>query len=354
METSIQFNCQTTIILNKDLEKYKNLLLYEAGSKTLLQKVFCDKNETLMSGSEIKNAIMENSKEQAPFLKGVHLAYSQHYPFIINPDTFWLTILSSICQHINQNSEKYRKFFVSFEGKKTIAVSRPSFTLPLESNSWVDVIPEFSEKIAEFIPKQFCESVVCDYSTSTKTSIIASQICLMDSASGYLNYEVYTECGIPSITVEGTTQDWIKMKEKLNSFKGIDIDEWLNVLSSLIDEIIKTSNGEKNVEFWNSIYKGFDGSGGITFNGWASLLYLYDFEGEQFDHFKTFNGSKSFKTKPHSFSQFTSRISKVPFIFNDNGKKYDMFFSAGANIITQDQKTQAISIEPFWVITNKV
>ena len=45
----------------------------------------------------------------------------------LSPDDVWLTVCQGFCSHILLNSEKMRKEFVDFDGKKELRVVNNSF-----------------------------------------------------------------------------------------------------------------------------------------------------------------------------------------------------------------------------------
>lgn len=352
IQMEIQEKQPIILILNEKLKTFPNGEIFQ-DSKTLIEKLSIRNSEKLISSSKHENVLKDSAFQESPFLKAVHIAFSEHFPLVIDPDSFWLTILSSIAQFVNNNPKECQKFFVSFEGKQTITIKRNDFQSKVDLNPWEETIPEFIEKIKNLVPKSINESAICDFSTSNKTSLIVSQIMFMDTLSSYLNYELSTECGIPSIILNGNETDWINIKKKLTSFIGIGMDPWLDNIGFLVDQIVQTCKGKKNIEFWNNIYKGHDGSGGITFNGWSSLLHFYDSKQKPFNFHEIFN-RETFQLEFNlSFSDFACRTNRVPFIWMNGESKHEMFFSCGTNLITQNQETQAIKIEPFWSIVQK-
>ena len=57
-----------------------------------------------------------------PVLNGFYTAHCKHYPIRLKPDDIWLLILQAFSNHGNANSEQLRKYFVNFEGKKTLSI----------------------------------------------------------------------------------------------------------------------------------------------------------------------------------------------------------------------------------------
>ena len=145
--------------------------------------------------------------EYNSFVGAVHNAFNDHRPLILSPDIIWVTIAQGLATHINKNAEYLRHHFVDHQGKLYIEISRDSFVKGGKNNDWPRVFPEFSDKIGEYIGKKR-DLIVSNFSTTDLLEKTISEIVLMDSMKSYFSYGMRTLCGIPSITLEGTTDDW--------------------------------------------------------------------------------------------------------------------------------------------------
>lgn len=67
---------------------------------------------------------------------------------------------------------------------------------------------------------------MCDFSTSTQVCKIASQCSLFSVLSNYVEFIVYTRCGIPKIILNGQIDDWKLLKTKCQNLKHFDCDFW--------------------------------------------------------------------------------------------------------------------------------
>src|SRR5215472_9132937 len=90
-----------------------------------------------------------------------------------------------------------------------LSVERPDFFLGRE-NPWPEVFAEFSQQIAAYVGK-LRDLVVADFSTTGPIARAASEVVLMDAFQPYFQYEWSIGCGIPSITLLGTPDDWIQL-----------------------------------------------------------------------------------------------------------------------------------------------
>ena len=196
--------------------------------------------------------------EMHPFVEAVHQAYAQHLPLIISPDMIWYLITSATAIHINKNSEELRYKFVSHEGKKTIEVRRDNFVFNSRSNPWHEVIDEFSTKIRNLTINKVVDTMLANFSTTTKVSRVVSQIVLMDAMQKYFDYLLRTTCGIPEIRIKGDKEDWQNVKAKTIQIIQLipAFQKWYdNGLEMILDQFINVYDNKIDTSFWNKIYK---------------------------------------------------------------------------------------------------
>ena len=127
----------------------------------------------------------------------------------------------------------------------------------------------------------------CDFSTTTKNSLTASRIVLLDMVKAYFTYKVCLDCGIPKVTLEGTLEDWTKLQEKVIRLRqlNLDMDFWLDRLDPVVLKLIETYEGEVDEEFWAKIASSqCFGSGDSTISGWMMAFYPYEKNGTKVNY----------------------------------------------------------------------
>lgn len=287
----------------------------------------------------------------------IHLAFSLHYPLVLTPDCIWSTIMQGLAIHINENSEKLRSYFVPHKGKKKITVVRDSFVRHSGRNDWSTVFPEFSQKIKDIIGENTHDLIMNDYSTTGKIERIVSEITLMDSMQQYFEYSVQTSCGIPTITLTGQIEDWLKIKKKLaylsqiSAKNGFGLESWLNHLMPVVNNICLTRIDKKvDLTFWNSMYKKNNGSGGPYISGWITVLYPY---------LKTSNGYRKNEmldwNKEREFGGLKTEdipngLSRTKFDWDYFGTIYPMSFVGGIVGVSQNPNTMSVKPEFGWAV----
>ena len=223
------------------------------------------------------------------FFDGITTAYYDHRPIVLSPDMIWLLISQGFANHILNNAEDLRSMFVKHDGQIDLIVYGENNIFLDDPNSpWEVVFPEFAKKIGNEVGSELVDAISCNFTTSTPTATVASQITLMHAMSAFFNY-TYTEggCGISRITLEGTPEDWERVLQKAKSLKKYKLDWWIKELEPVLSEFVKASKGEVNVEFWRNMCKITQVDGGYgdvpEINGWLVDFFPYDKDGKKLD-----------------------------------------------------------------------
>ena len=78
----------------------------------------------------------------------------------------------------------------------------------------------------------------------------------MGSAKKYFNYiAMRLSCGIPSITIQGTPNDWESVLSKTKQLEKYGLGEWTKSLEPILQEFIRASEGKPNQQFWKCMVK---------------------------------------------------------------------------------------------------
>merc|ERR1712232_402736 len=110
----------------------------------------------------------------------------------------------------------------------------------------------------------------------------------MDICKNYFDFRCSTCCGFPELTIDGTKQDWIKLKEKVTKLLKDKVDrkfgaKWGEALLPLMDRFIAAFDGDIDCVFWNSMIKRGSTSGSGAFSyycGWFNILFPFLMERE--------------------------------------------------------------------------
>ncbi|NDV69535.1 DUF4419 domain-containing protein [Dysgonomonas sp. 25] len=206
-------------------------------------------------------------------MTAINRAYSDHRPLILSPDVIWLAICQGVSIHITENINTLEdKLFVK-DKPKVLNVYRP--ILRDNSADWQFIIDRLSAETRKYTKKDFHSYVVGDFSTTTPASQMAYKITLLEAYKKVFAYQVTTLCGIPSVTLTGTREDWEVIYNKLDYLSEIGLEEWADCLRPVIQEFIDAYDGKVNTQFWQSIYKDRFEYDSNYLSGWCIKFFPY-------------------------------------------------------------------------------
>ena len=233
------------------------------GVKTTGSKLSLDLNRTIDGDlfSEWEPKILANSFADVDNLYDIGedvvfqillKAWCQHRPVVLTPDAIWLIICQQFSHIVNENPEKYRGVLVNHEGKKELKVE--SNDLFSNQADWEGLISRFTAEIDKYTNNGLATTLVADFSTTGTDERIASEVTLMDVVKPYFeNTAVYVICGIPSITLTGTPDDWRKVLEKTLALEAFGLGWWTTELEPILQEFVKAAEGHPDYWFWKDI-----------------------------------------------------------------------------------------------------
>ena len=253
------------------------------------------------------------------FLSAIVHSYNNHYILQTTPEDWWYTIISKLATAIEEATnddedvdqvdsrawyrtstppearQKLREFFVRHEGKKSLTVFVPPG--PLHEQNYSIIFSQFTEQItANTKVPQFAETVRADFSTSTPTHVIESEITLMSAMKNYFEYKMHFLCGIPQIEMMGTEADWRKLKSKFIALREIlapvkmhlvEPRIWWEKVEVILQKLIDTYMGKPDLKWWSHIFNKKDpwGSGPsyTVLKGWFIEDFLNGRDVELFE-----------------------------------------------------------------------
>ncbi len=332
---------------------------------------------SIASGRKIEGfSTLEAHKRFSPisstengFIISLHQAYNAHYPFTISPDMIWLLICQGVSNHINVHAEKMRHLFVQHESKYKITIEENGFT-KYGYNPWQNILPKLSDTIRKNVKSDIQKIIVNKFSTTTSNETVAFQVTLMEAMQKYFDYRSFSGCGIPYITLEGTPQDWRKIRLDVEKLRQYELSDWVESLLPILDEFVQASEGKVNEEFWREIYKYESKYEPMSFNGWISVFFPYL---KEYAYSTGMSLTPSYrvygKLKPNPFlknkdyrkaklemrdiSQGTSSFEFVWLYRREVEKDFIMVFTAGFMGFEQDKTTRALRPVIHWAVYDK-
>lgn len=313
--------------------------------------------------NNVKNPIAYSFKNdnlcnlgQDNFFKFMVEAYADHRPIVLSPDIIWNLIAQGFCQHVNNNPEALRDRIVYHEKGKIKLTITTNEELHSPNVRWDDLLDAFDKQIAENTRDNLADVMRADFSTTDKTARIVSQMTLMSSVKAFFDYSViYVKCGIPSITLEGTPEDWLKVRNKAIQLRKYDLDWWLIDLIPILNEFFQASQGNVHKAFWRNIVKKdrpekFVGGGcswgdrPTELDGWFLKLMPYDRKGKRTPN-----------KVSYEYDDMPSQVINVDFMYKnlETNTTTPMEMLCGFVGIEVDSTTNAMRPKLGWMVCEK-
>ena len=167
----------------------------------------------------------------------------------------WVLVSQGFARYVNAHSEQMRYQLVSHDDKMDLVVQSEKDLLS-EDADWEKLMSDFTAQINDNTKGDIAQTITADFSTTGVTERITSQITLMETMKSYFDYVVhYIACGIPTITLTGTPQDWQKVVEKTQQLEKYGVGDWTKNLIPILTEFVNASEGKPNQAFWQKMVK---------------------------------------------------------------------------------------------------
>lgn len=282
-------------------------------------------------------------------------AWCQHRPVVLSPDVIWMLICQQFSHYVNEKPNKMRSKFVHHQGKKELVVETKKNLFSNQAD-WDNLIQSFVSLISTETKDGISKTLVADFSTTGRDELFASEITLMDVVKPYFEYTaVYAICGIPSITLTGTPEDWKKVLDKTMCLKEYGLEWWISELKPILEEFVKASEGNPDYWFWKDIVKksrprriqgpscGKRVKPLTRFDGWFLKFFPFDNRGR----------TPNYVTIGKSMFSETVAVPLKYIIVDDYGNilgSYDFELVAGIVGVTQNPETLAFTPKIGWFV----
>ncbi|MBO4664374.1 MAG: DUF4419 domain-containing protein [Bacteroidaceae bacterium] len=311
--TFAQQKSSTTFVVDANLPAPQKTLKAIGGKD--METTILHENNATNANKEIWASSFRNDSlcygGSAPFYYCLVEAYADHRSLVLSPDMIWMLISQGFCYHVNENAEALMDKIVSHEGKKQLVVTTKGKDL-----KWDEVVNSFETQIESNTKDKIAKVLTADFTTTGNTEKIASGITLMSTMRQYFDYTVIRlSCGIPSITLEGTTEDWKKVVKKTEALRKYGLGWWVDDLRPILDQFVAASKGNIDRDFWRNIVNkdladrlagGRCSSEKPTIlNGWFLKLMPFSKDGRTPD------------SVPHTYDKISSQMTYANLILKD-------------------------------------
>ena len=246
---------------------------------------------------------------------------------------------------------------------ETISSSRA----PPGRNPWSEVFHQFSTQIRDHVGPSI-EQFIPNFSTTGPIEKAAAEVVLLDAMQSYFEYKFITLCGIPTITLEGTHEDWKALAERAQCFREFGLGLWLDVLSPILNQFARAIQGDVDRTFWRSLYKLNDQSGGPVITGWITAFFpylknyrtkrasvpsklMFGTDSAKLERMLYPGEEPDWETPGYSVDSFPSGLSKAPFRWNYRDRSFDMEFLGGFVGVAQNEEALILRPEIGWAVS---
>lgn len=276
-------------VVNKGLKKidYKYA---KKKTESIIDKRFNENAGELKylktSHDNVYDPVSINERYYPTIFHAVEYAYSNHLSLEFDPDDWLQAINFKISRDIKKISEEeeksgkkeIRKLFVRHEGKKNI-------TVKMSQVDYLKFINEVADKIQDDIKvPELAAAMKSDFTTSTNIDEPISSICLANAMSHFYQYELLILCGINSVKLGGSEDDWKALVQKVQTMGNIlkkplaklGYKQWFKKLKKITKNLLKTYQSAKRGEstmsgWWKKIFSRksiFTCGRETSFDGW--------------------------------------------------------------------------------------
>ena len=248
-----------TFVVDENLapieDPYNYLANGERLAKSVLHQEDIPEGAYHIVATSFADAQCMKSMGKDAFYQCIVRAYAKHKSITLTPDMIWLIISQGFARYVNAHAEELRPQLVSHTGKMDLAIETNKDLLSGNAD-WQKLIGDFASQIDRYTKGGIAKTVTADFSTTGPVERVASQITLMESVKSYFEYIVYyIGCGIPSITLKGTPDDWRLVQEKTRRLEAYGLGQWTKDLEPILTEFVHAAEGKPNQSFWQDMVK---------------------------------------------------------------------------------------------------
>jgi hypothetical protein len=307
---------ETIELTKRTINQYWSTVL-EKSNISAKECVFTDNQRDVYNFTHFGSALLDTLQD----------AYQQHRPIALDPDDLFFALLQAVSLFVNQNSESVRQQIVQHEGKKQILV---------ESNDllpWPTVMDLFTQKARENMTSEARDKYSATFSTTNNYQKFSYDVVLMETTQNFFDFVYRTRCGIPSVRLNGTLDDWKHLKEKaIEAIRIVDQPGWREKIAEVLDQILLAFSNDafdqkKTAEFFGSIFKYQQarGSGCDYITGW--IAYFFPFQVNRYS--KEVKLLTVDKMAERSVGSFQHSVASAPFIWIHMNQKMSMRVFSG-------------------------
>ncbi|KAK3368301.1 hypothetical protein B0H63DRAFT_488214 [Podospora didyma] len=240
------------------------------------------KNKELIQSSLTDEVLANNyiTPSNNGFVNAIVRGYSHHHHVVLSPEDVWFSILTQLNFYINKNAEALRHLFVAHKGQVGLEILYPP-------QDWRGIdFGAFAKQMTEVMQQKILdpslrEWILPNFSTTTDNDTVVASILMMGALQKYFTYTCGQLCGLPSVTLLGERDDWVKLLRRLGHMPHLG--EEPAAFARLLDPILRRFVGSFDypahhevIDFWSRAVNREVGSGMDSLNGWVTAFCFWD------------------------------------------------------------------------------
>ncbi|KFH45374.1 hypothetical protein ACRE_037990 [Hapsidospora chrysogenum ATCC 11550] len=215
-------------------------------------------------------------------------AYSHHHHLTLRPEDVWFAVLTQLSFYINAHAEELRSVFVAHDGQKEVVVTDVGTIRTVDFGRLAVALT--GEMDRHIIDEGLRGWILPDFTTTGPGDVVVAAVLMMGTMQKYFSYGIQLICGIPSVTLLGEREDWVKIRHRLADGRLVD-GRWGNEpvqfaarLGTVLDYFIRSFDDPTDVQifdFWSKIAHHIGGGSGPTYlSGWITAFCFWDADGK--------------------------------------------------------------------------
>ena len=214
---------------------------------------------------------------------------------------------------------------------------------------------QINEKAKEYLGEEILENLTPNFTTTNYDSLIISKISIIGVFKQYFTYNIgLPKCGIPYIILEGTVEDYQKIKDKAKTLSKYEFKWYIDRIIPHIEKMIDAKKGNIDVNHFKNIIQKTEGMGikNICLSRKKSKIDIIN--GWILDFFAYIN-KKRFcdkSLKITKINDLAGQMLNIQFTIKEEitGKTYNMKYKVGFIGCDQNEQKEVFPVQG-WIVS---
>jgi hypothetical protein len=203
------------------------------------------------------------------WIKTAVTAFAEHLPMCWKPDHILNLLVTGFGHWLNE-----------FDGHKRIPFEKKTLVIELGSKDWDGAIMKLARELTSQIPQPIRDILLASFSTTTTEMSLAHALTVARACKNFVDIRFLTACGISSVILDGTVDDWRSLKLVANAIEAAsqgELSPWISLVQRALDLCVD-SFGEQTPELkacWENVINPKSGSGHHSTRGWINVFFPF-------------------------------------------------------------------------------